>query len=536
MDKPNYADPALFEIEIYGQGFTIKHLDDYGASLLQQFAHPYAIFKFDRPEGSHWTTKKRWIFSDMYGMRHRPDRKFRFHISQLKPLHEFLVGRGVVTEHVRIKFTRDWEAASSSLKLKPHIKLYDYQETGKSFVLNAMEGSWLFGRTPIPDDFGQRLIGLRTGAGKTVTGLATACEAGERLFLFLVPKYIDKWIEDLKDLTDINDKKDLLVCTGEKGVRGFLQMAKEGSLQAKVVIFPIRTMVMFFKKFDQDLATAREMFDIDSPVDLFRYGRPGTLLIDEAHEEFLGVYKVLTYSAVNRVIKLSATFESTEQAATRVMELMAPPHMRYEPEVIPSYTDMYPVKYVIRSVPQNRITYTERGNTAYSQTAYEKFLFGNPKLLDGFTKMVDRWFRMTYVENYMDGDKVRLYFGSIQMCTHITNYLKNRYPQYTIARYVEDDPYENIIVPQVAVTTVLSAGTAIDMKGLRFVLSWIAINSPRANKQLLGRLRKLDDRDVRYYYFYCANIAKHVEYHEARKEFMLNRIKSIRELADNEPL
>ena len=73
---------------------------------------------------------------------------------------------------------------------------------------------------------------------------------------------------------------------------------------------------------------------------------------------------------------------------------------------------------------------------------------------------------------------------------------------------IVNDPYENIIEPDIRVTTIISGGTAIDIPNLR-TLILNNIKSPVANLQTMGRLRDLQNRDVKFYYLYSEQIAKH---------------------------
>jgi ERCC4-related helicase len=112
----------------------------------------------------------------------------------------------------------------------------------------------------------------------------------------------------------------------------------------------------------------------------------------------------------------------------------------------------------------------------------------------------------------------------------MTKYLKKKYPQLDVRRYCEDDPYEDVIEPDIRVTTILSAGTALDIPQLITVIMTNSVNSPVANLQTLGRLRELKDREVCFYYLFCEEIKKHVEYHHARKDLFYDRVENIKEL------
>jgi hypothetical protein len=110
------------------------------------------------------------------------------------------------------------------------------------------------------------------------------------------------------------------------------------------------------------------------------------------------------------------------------------------------------------------------------------------------------------------------------MVTVIMNYLKQQYPDKDIRRYIQGEPYENIMEADITITTIMSSGTALDIPNLRTVIALINISSSPANIQLLGRLRKLPDRSVKYYYVYCNQIRKQVEYHTKKFDLFKDRV------------
>ena len=133
------------------------------------------------------------------------------------------------------------------------------------------------------------------------------------------------------------------------------------------------------------------------------------------------------------------------------------------------------------------------------------------------------------VNDYKYGEKLAIYVSSIKMATSLTEYLKQQYADLDVRRYVEDDPYENLLDPDIRITTIMSGGTGHDISNLKMVLLTVAISSSQSNVQTLGRLRKLDDIPVRFYYLTNLNVKKHVEYHEKKKEMLLFRAKTYKE-------
>jgi hypothetical protein len=105
----------------------------------------------------------------------------------------------------------------------------------------------------------------------------------------------------------------------------------------------------------------------------------------------------------------------------------------------------------------------------------------------------------------------------------LTQRLKAHYADRRVERYVGslDDPYENLIARDIAVSTHGSAGTAVDIPQLTCVVQTHSMRSSPGSVQNLGRLRKLDDgRAPSYTFLVCEDIPKHIEYHEHRLKLL----------------
>jgi hypothetical protein len=106
-----------------------------------------------------------------------------------------------------------------------------------------------------------------------------------------------------------------------------------------------------------------------------------------------------------------------------------------------------------------------------------------------------------------------------------------KYPKMDIRRYCENDPYENLLDPDIRFTTLLSASVGHDISDLTTVILTTNVVSIQSNIQCLGRLRKLsDDHPVEFYYFTCKDIEAHVKYHLQKEKMLEKRAKSIRML------
>jgi superfamily II DNA or RNA helicase len=174
------------------------------------------------------------------------------------------------------------------------------------------------------------------------------------------------------------------------------------------------------------------------------------------------------------------------------------------------------------------------GTNSYSHVEFEKSLMNNKECLHNYMLLIDDMVKQGYLDDYQKGDKLVIFAATIKMCDRILHYMKSKYGKtFDIRRYVEDDPYENAIDADIRITTVQSCGTAIDIPKLRVAILTTSIQSPVSNLQALGRLRKLPDRDVKFYYCYCEDIPKHKDYHLKKMELFDDRSASIKELKSN---
>lgn len=124
-----------------------------------------------------------------------------------------------------------------------------------------------------------------------------------------------------------------------------------------------------------------------------------------------------------------------------------------------------------------------------------------------------------------------IFCASRDMCTLVANYLKEQFSQYSVSRYIDEDDYEELMLPDIRVTTLLSAGTAVDIPGLQSIILTHAVSSTVSNVQGFGRLRQMKDgRTPLFVYWSCLDIQKHMGYHEKKREILATRTVSFKEI------
>ena len=110
------------------------------------------------------------------------------------------------------------------------------------------------------------------------------------------------------------------------------------------------------------------------------------------------------------------------------------------------------------------------------------------------------------------------------MCSDFTEYLKGKYKDENVYRYIGGDSYNTMLESNIIVSNGGMLGTAVDVKGLIAVIQTVSTSSLQSNLQNFGRLRKIPDRDVWYYYIFTRNIPRqyhmHIQRYDAIQEKM----------------
>ncbi len=364
----------------------------------------------------------------------------------------------------------------------------------------------------------------------TVTSLVTASKIGKRLAVFVLGRYMDKWVEDIQKTYDIH-KKEICVIRGNSALMDASHWVSGGTLTSrdelpKVFIISINTISVWAKQYCEDP---------DDPA-LQAYGcliynfinelGIGTVIFDEVHQHLYAVFRLLCFLNVNWAISLSATLLSKDMIIERVQHAMFPRHARFEEIKMKQYINCYAVSYQIKNFANSRIQISDYGSTRYSHTAYETSILRHKQIGKQYIDMIVKLVRETYHARYLKGDKCIVFVAMAVTADTVRRAIKadaylNHYDTRT---YLESDPYENAMESDIIVSTVISAGTALDIPNLRVGIMTISVDSPVSNLQTLGRLRELKDRDVHFYYLFCSSIPKQTEYHQNKIQLFKNRV------------
>lgn len=353
----------------------------------------------------------------------------------------------------------------------------------------------------------------------TTIANSAICRINEKVLILVLPKYMDKWIDDVKKYTDIEDSN---ICTiqGAKTILKLMNATKSELSNYKVYIASITTMNYLISDYESGVYT----YPMD-PTTFSEHLGVGVLLNDETHQHFHALLKVSLYMNVNQIIGLSATLDSNKSDMRKMYERMFPPNNRISNIIeVEKYTNVKAVQYGMNTL--RGIRYVQ-GKQGYSHIVFEQSIIRNSLLTDSYFEMIYYYVKKEYLNRKEHGERLLVFFSTVIMCTMFTNYLKDKHPELDIRRYCQDDPYENVIEAEISVSTVISASTAVDIPKLITVINTISMASLQANIQTMGRLRKIPGREVWYIYTYNPDIPNQKTMHRIRRDTIMFRSKVI---------
>lgn len=506
---------SLFTLTVFSHFFRITKPNPRIVALSLRFSANYVTYGF-----SHAKTMEERQVKHHYSSRTSDNLEFRFHIGQLPEFLHMLQVNYIEPYMYDTVYEEEPVPAKISVQLKPHIQLRDYQENARDFIVTT-EG----------DDNHTRLIGLRTGSGKGIVSMAGITALGYRTAVIVLPTYIEKWVDELQEVTNVKPRRIMTIQGGDQ-LKSVIQLAKDKVLDVDFIVFSLITIRNYHTAYEKNHFECIEEYGCN-PEELFKLLGVGTLTIDETHQHLNAVFKTMLFTHVKKIIALTATLISEDHTVAKIHKLMFPKEARFENVVHDKYIKVRSFSYRFNDIKGDKIKWQTWGSNAYSHVEFEKSLMKRPNVLQNYFRMIDSMINNGYFMDYQKGDKLIVFAATIDMCTKLTEHLKAKHPSLDVRRYVEDDPFENVIDADIRVTTILSGGTAIDIPNLRCAVMTTSIQSPVSNLQAIGRLRKLKDRDVKFCYPYCEQIPKQLQYHRKKMELFETRVETHKDFKYN---
>ena len=333
----------------------------------------------------------------------------------------------------------------------------------------------------------------------------------------LLPKYIEKWIDDCKLYFKAN-REDICVIQGADTLLKLLSTPSK-DLKYQIYIFSLPTLDSYFKSYEAGEA----LFPL-TPDEVMKHINAGVLVNDETHNSFRQLTSAMLYLDAKYMLCSSASFDSNNRSLKNLYKTVIPPENRISNLAkIERYVNVKAIRYDLRVTKGIRFKRSQGYNHILYEESIMKFTFLKLK----YFAMVEYYLNDIYFKKRQSlNDKVAIFFASIAMCNEFTGYLASRYPNENIYKYVGGTSYGDMLNSNIIISNHQMLGTGIDVKGLIGVIQTVSTASLQANIQNFGRLRKIPDREIWYYYLFNFQLGRQKQMANERYEAIKDKIKS----------
>lgn len=489
-------------VEVFTHNFKVTNYDHAFYQLLKEYCRPLLQMDMVPGAGGRYRPVVKKVFAASPASR----KEMRFCISKLEDFWIWFGARGWDKSRFTVYSHELYTPAQLVSKFFPHWEPRDYQIPVIDFCAAPNE--------PI------RVVVVQTGKGKGLISAKAVEKLQHRTAVIVPAMYVEKWYDELKTMY-IDVEKRMLMVRGVKQLFGLVTMAKLGQLDHDFLLISATSMQMYLSAWEKEPEYIEERSC--KPEEFFKILGVGTKIIDELHKGIHLNVKMDLYTHIPKGLYLTATIKASNPFVNRMTEMAYPLAHRYQGLAYDRYIGVVAMEYRLNNPKALRWLGKRK---QYSQTTFEASILRTNRILENYTRMIVELVKDTYLDVREKGQTCLVFAGSIDMCTHLTKALRKAYPKETIGRYVEDDPYSNLMENDIVVSTILSAGMAIDKYGLLTVLMTIGVDSIQANEQTMGRLRRLKDwpdTTPMFFYLVCADIEQHVKYHRSKVELLKDK-------------
>lgn len=500
----------LLHITLSTHNFMVSRLTPRAKSVMLAFTRINVQYGLVRMPGGKFMNAAVKVFASSTADRE----EYRFHINQYNDFKEHLTRNYITDNLISVDVKEIPAGVESTIPTKENWILRDYQIPVVDYLTK-------------PADFRSRFVDLQTGKGKGLCSIKAIEHIGKRVVVIVKSMYVEKWVTELLSITTLSIK-DIMVVKGGAQLQALISLGLDGTLDSKIIIIGNKTIQNWIKLYEQHRDGILSLGYDCLPEDFFEAVGAGVRLIDEIHQDFHLNFKIDLFTNVEKSISLSATLLNNDPFLEKMYKIAYPPNERYIGPALDKYIVAKAVNYSLKL--NTVLQTTEYGSFVYSHNAFERSILRNKEVKDRYFQLIWNTVEIGFINSYIKGEKCAIFCSSVDMCTAVTTYLKQKYPYLDVRRYVADDPFENVIDPDIRVTTILSGGTAVDIPNLKTTILTIAVDSIQANIQTLGRLRKLDKIKTQFFYLTCNDIPKHVDYSARKKKMLLERAESFQEI------
>lgn len=493
-------------IDIFSHHFVVTGFNYQEKSVIQLFlSHLVHVESYKDPRGMTVSKATKTFAASTH------DRtEYRLHINSLDGFKTHLRHSRIEIDPSRIRIRPIPEAVKAEIPMNTaFVPRKADQEPIIDYFVNS----------PYPN----LLAELQTGKGKTFSALTAVSRLGERFALVMRAQYIDNWMIALTGAKHVTmlSSDDILIIQGSAALKEVIQAGLRNELAEKCIIIGNRTLANFISKYE-DEGCQIESYGCN-PVSLWEILGVGTVVKDETHLDFHFNFKLDCYTHVRRTISLSATFRSGDHFIKRMQALQFPPHKRAPEIPYHRYADALAVRY---HVPNPELyPHTLRGRTDYNHNKFESSILDRPQGLSEFKRLVKNIVIQDFLTIRKEGQRMLILCSSVDMCIALVDMLRHYDEELVVVKYTAEDNLDDVMSADIAVTTLISGSTAIDIPNLKTALLTTSVGSENTVLQTLGRLRELPGGESPLLvYLFTDDIRSPSRYHQDKLQLLPPRV------------
>lgn len=503
---------AELTVTRYSHHFSVTRMTPRGRTAVSQFARRYIEYTLKKRRGRPGFDE----VPDCTFATATADRfEYRFHINQMQDFQDhvraFDLGMDGLVEYIDVPLK---EPRKVELRVQPQWKPREKykQPEAIEFLTDTR--------------LRRKLLGMPTGYGKSYSTMQAIANLSLLSFWCLRGGFVEKTRLDLLKTYDIQNE-DIWVINGTKDLKLMLLMAMSGPLDCKVILMGNKLMQIWMSLYQKLREGTLDVGYSCLPHEFYEHIGVGVRVIDEVHLDFHMNFLQDLHSHVWMSFSLSATMLTDNPFRNRMYQLAYPLNERFEVDYVP-YISATSITYEFEK--PERIKVMGKQGT-YSHHVFEESLMKDKKVLAGYVNMIKLVVQKELLQDRVPGERMAIYAAGVEFCSYLVDELSKMFPELNIVRYCgsANDPYDDLLTCDLAVTTLGSAGTNVDIPNLKCVLLTTAVDSSQSNVQGFGRLRDAlaEGRVPRFVWFTCPQIGRQVIYHQNKVELLRSRAKTL---------
>ena len=499
---------ARFKITKRNNGFTVKVMFQNDKKIIKDFNQSITSFETKWNHKLRRTTRQvKEVFATYMPLTNT----FSYQIGFYSELIQYLKNNSIPTSEIEVGIETPKEGLPIKIKMRPNMSEKDYQKPIVEFIQS-------------PGTI--KVLPLQTGKGKTAISLFSIYKMNVKTAVILAASHVSTWLIDA-DKFYSNSKKNITVVGGSLQFKNIIQMAKKNKRDYSILIITVNILRNYLTEYE-DLGYSTYGC---TPDELFDVLGIGFKVCDEAHTNLNFGFRLDALTNVSKTLYLSATMESNDQFKNKLYGIIFPETNKYIGLVWDKYIDTKGIMYNLTYENSKKVVCsTSKG---YNHNKYEQWILESEDLTYRYFSMLYRLMQSQFLDSYLTGQKLLVYVSSQNMARQLSEFFIDRLPEclkctYFIGDSEDEDLYNNDIV----ITTPNKTGTGKNVYGLTVIICTIAINGMELNKQIPGRLRRIDDLFPgvipTFIYLVCGNIQKHLDYNIERVKIFEAISKSVK--------